>query len=972
MDEEIQLTDLIPVETLQKIQDSFSKMARMASLTTDENGIPVTEGSNFSEFCTNFCRKSPVGRERCEKCDRDGAIRVFETGKPSSYFCHANLVDFAAPIMLGDCMIGSFIGGQVLAKEPDYDKMREIAKEIGVDEEGFIEAASRIQIVPIAAIERSTQFIYEFAGVISDMAYKSYETIKLSRQAMQAAAQKSDFLANMSHEIRTPMNAVLGMAEMALREEMTPQAKQYVRQIRSSGKNLLVIINDILDFSKIESGKMNIVEVVYEPLSIVNDLANIVNTRIGSKELEFTVDFDPKLPHKLYGDNIRIQQILLNLLNNAVKFTEHGEVHLSISFSEIDSDNIMLKAVIRDTGIGIKKQDMGKLFQSFQQVDSKRNRNIEGTGLGLAISQQLLKLMNGSISVESEYEKGSTFYVELPQKVINPAPSIPVPDSSVKAALIIENQYVYAQVCRDLETLGIEYINLEYEGSLDSITEGFIIVEKHIFSDRIKKMVMDNPNVKCLLLAPYDAPNDINQPRVKMLHKPIYSLGLYSALGLGNDILPECESEKDNFAFTAPDAHVLIVDDNPINLTVACGIIEPLKMQVDTANGASETIEKVKKLKYDIVFMDHMMPGVDGVETTHIIRRLIVGYEDVPIIALTANAIGGTKEMFLQEGMNDFVAKPIEVTDIVAMIRKWLPKEKIIPVAVCTPQDEQQTEGTNKSSLVIEGLNTKQALSLLGSEKLYMQILKEYYLSIDKRAAIITGALEKSDIKGYTIEVHSLKSTSKQIGADALSELAARLEKAGNELDVDLILAKTSDLIAHFLRYKDILAPLFPELSAKTETAAADLSVVTMLLDSMNEAVESMDTLAMDEVIEKMSEYSFTRAQSQCFEKLKASAENCDTDMCSAIVGIWRQIAASECKKDTATADEVKEMLYKLESALDEFDTLLIDEAVEQMGSMRFDDKQSELYQKLKKAAEESDIELCSDIVIEWEKILGK
>lgn len=204
---------------------------------------------------------------------------------------------------------------------------------------------------------------------------------------MLAAAQKSDFLANMSHEIRTPMNAVLGMAEMALREEMTPQAKQYIKQIRSSGKNLLVRINDILDFSKIESGKMNIVDVIYEPLSIVNDLANVVNTRIGSKKLEFTIDFDPKLPQKLYGDNIRIQQILLNLLNNAVKFTERGEVHLSISFSYIDSDNIMLKAVVSDTGIGIKKQDIGKLFKSFQQVDSKRNRNIEGTGLGLAISQ---------------------------------------------------------------------------------------------------------------------------------------------------------------------------------------------------------------------------------------------------------------------------------------------------------------------------------------------------------------------------------------------------------------------------------------------------------------------------------------------------------------------------------------------------------------------------------------------------------
>lgn len=400
-------------------------MARMASLTTDENGVPLTDGSNFTAFCTEFCRKSPIGRERCEQCDKNGAVTVLETGKPTSYFCHANLVDFAALIMLGYRMIGSFIGGQVLDEEPDLEKMREVAKE-------------------------------------------------------------------------------------------------YIRQIRASGKNLLTIINDILDFSKIESGKMNIVEVVYEPLSIINSLSNIVNTRIVSKKLEFTVNFDAKLPHKLYGDNIRVQQILLNLLNNAVKFTEKGEVHLSVSFEPIDSETIMLKAVVRDTGIGIKKQDFEKLFQSFQQVDSKRNRNIEGTGLGLAISQQLLRLMDGSISVESEYEKGSAFYVNLPQKIIDPAPSIPVPDSDLKAALIIEDEYVLKQICKDLSALGIKYTDLEKHGNLESVTDGYIIVKKHLFGERIKKSLADNPRLKCLLIAPFESAADINTPRVKMLHKPVF------------------------------------------------------------------------------------------------------------------------------------------------------------------------------------------------------------------------------------------------------------------------------------------------------------------------------------------------------------------------------------------------------------------------------------------------------------------
>ncbi|MGN1103043.1 MAG: response regulator, partial [Huintestinicola sp.] len=369
-------------------------------------------------------------------------------------------------------------------------------------------------------------------------------------------------------------------------------------------------------------------------------------------------------------------------------------------------------------------------------------------------------------------------------------------------------------------------------------------------------------------------------------------------------------------------------------------------------------------------FMDHMMPEVDGVETTHIIRRLIAGYENVPIIALTANAVGGTKEMFLEEGMNDFVAKPIEVTDIVSMIRKWLPNEKIIPVFAEKTQ-ESDNESENKDSVpVIEGLNTERAVSLLGSEKLYMQILKEYYLYIDKRAAIITAAIEKGDIKSYTIEVHSLKSTSKQIGADALAELAARLEKAGNELDIDLILAKTSDLMAHYLRYKDILAPLFPELNVKAEVASADFGVVSMLLDSMNEALDSMDTLAMDDVIEKMSEYRFTPAQTQCFEKLKTAVESCNMELCEAVLSIWRQIAASESKKNAPSADEVRKMLDKMQSALDDFDTLRIDEVLEQMEKMKLPDRWGELYFKLKKAAEDSDIDACCSIVEEWNSIL--
>ncbi len=883
--ENISLTELIDVRILQRMQDTFSDMVRMAALTTDENGVPVTKGTNFSEFCSEFCRKSPIGCPRCEQCDKMGAVTVMRSHKPVWYFCHANLVDFAAPIMLGNRMIGSFIGGQVLSTPPDLDRMRQIARDIEVDEDAFVEAAKKTQIIPQSEIERSTNFIFEFASIISDMAYREFHSRELTREAMQAATQKADFLANMSHEIRTPMNAVLGMAELALREEMSPQAQQYVRQIRSSGKNLLVIINDILDFSKIESGKMNIVEVVYEPLSLINDISNIVNNRIGEKDIEFIIDLAPDIPHELFGDNVRIHQILINLLNNAVKFTKQGKVGLRLYSEPLVDGMISLKAEVSDTGIGIKKEDFGKLFHSFQQVDSKRNRNVEGTGLGLAISQQLLKLMKGKISVESEYEKGTTFFLEIPQKVINETPIAETSRKEISAALMIQNEFVRTQIMRDLERENVPCTDLIRGGSLDDAKSGFLIIDRALFNDSVKSFILENPGVKCLIIVPYDYPADINLPNVHFLKKPVYSVTLYSALGLSGEVRFG-DRDNNDFEFIAPDAYVLIVDDNPINLTVASGILEPLKMHVDMANGAAQTLEKVKATKYDMIFMDHMMPEVDGVETTHIVRRMIAGYEDVPIIALTANAIGGTKEMFLREGMNDFVAKPIETKEIVAMVHKWLPDEKIVPVDASTIQPKEERE-----PIRIEGLDTEKAIELLGSESLYMQVAKEYYLSLNDRIDGLSEMLEKDDIANYTINVHSLKSTSRQIGAEELGELAFQLEMAGKEGNADFIREHHRELVERVAEVKAILDGVFPDEAAEKKTAeTADTETMNMMLDALSTALEEFDTLAIDDAVEMLSQYEFEGEAEELFSKLRAAAGECDLDTCAAVIEQWKGI----------------------------------------------------------------------------------
>lgn len=888
MQNELHLTDLIDVEILQQIQDAFSDMTGMAALTADKNGVAVTKGSNFTDFCAKYTRLSPLGEKLCFECDKKGAEKTLANGCPCSYYCHAGLVDYAAPIMADGKLVGSFIGGQVLSIPPDLEKTAEIAQKLGINPDEYKDAIKRVKIVSKETIDKSAHFLYVVANVLSDIAYKSYCLHRVNLEVEKASHMKSDFLANMSHEIRTPMNAVIGLADLALREEMSPAAREFIHQIKASGRNLLVIINDILDFSKIESGKLDIIEVMYEPLSVINDLASIINSRIGSKNIEFTMDIAPDLPQNLFGDNVRIHQIILNLLTNAVKFTQEGEVHLKMEWARNSEDTITMKVAVSDTGIGIKKNDLSKLFNSFQQVDSKRNRNIEGTGLGLAISKQLLNLMNGTISVKSEYNKGSTFFFDLPQKIVKIDPCIPKVDRSVTAAILISNVFVKRQLLKDLSWIGAKNIDLENDTSLDSLTIDYLIIERAYFSQSIREFLINKSNVICLVINDYDSYENIDLPNVHIIRKPVYSLSLYNAMGIANVSLGQDNSELE-FTFEAPSAYILIVDDNSINLTVAKGLLEPLNMNIDVAKSAGEAIEKIHENKYDLIFMDHMMPEVDGVEATHIIRRMIPSYKDVPIIALTANAIGGAKEMFIKEGMNDFVAKPIDIRDILASLRKWLPQEKIIPIEKSAA--EKKLRNKKHKEIEIKELNTKAALTLLGSEDLFWSVLKEYFYSIDRKAQTIRAHWQEQRIRDYTIEVHSLKSTSKQIGAEELSKLAAEMEHAGNDGNIRLINEKTESMLEMLCEYKGILAPFFKD-DAEVNISQADKSDnLSDMLEQLILALESFDTLQVDEAVEKISEYTYPDEQSVYFKSLKESVQDCDIDRCLEIIAEWKACA---------------------------------------------------------------------------------
>ena len=966
---ELRLTDLIDVETLQQIQDAFSNMSGMAALTADVNGVAVTKGSNFTDFCFKYTRTSEIGKKRCEQCDITGAKLCIEKSAACSYHCHAGLVDFAAPIIVNNELIGSFIGGQVLVEPPNLDKFRKIAEEIGVDPYDFVEAVKKVNIVSQRRVELAAQSLCDLANTLSSIAYKGYLLKQKNIEVEKATHMKSDFLANMSHEIRTPMNAVIGLSELALREEMSPPARDYLHQIKASSKNLLVIINDILDFSKIESGKMEVVNVEYEPLSIFNDLTGVVNTRIGKKDIEFTMDISPDLPKMLYGDNIRIHQIVLNLLTNAVKFTQSGEVHLKIDFEYKDDETILLKASIRDTGSGIKKEDMSKLFNSFQQVDSKRNRNIEGTGLGLAISQQLLSLMGGRIWFESEYNKGSTFSFEVPQKVVVSTPILPKLDKKYKVSVLLENKYVKAQLIRDLNRIGAEVVDLVSSGSFENTDVDFFIVGKPFSNPAVQEFIKSHPDMQCIAIVEYDSISVIDIPNVRAISKPAYSLSLYNAMGIKGIDLESEDFENESFSFIAPEAHILIVDDNTVNLTVATGLLEPLKMHIDTATSAAQAIEMIHHIKYDLIFMDHMMPEVDGVEATHIIRRLVPNYNDVPIIALTANAVGGVKEMFIKEGMNDFIAKPIDVKDALSKLRKWLPHDKIVYVDKSEiQQDPESGSSTPGSSILdIKELNTKNALSLLGTEKLYYSVMKEYFEAIDKKYKSIVGHKEAKSWHDYTIEVHALKSTSRQIGAEHLADLAAEMEKAGNDGNIALINEKTDEMLSEYLKIKKILTPYFPCSAENGEEHIAQPEDIFSFLERMHAALDDFDTLNIDEIVEEMSKCKYEDEDADFFEQLKAAAEESDIDRCQNICLEWSKALMNPKSGE----EKIIKLLDDLQEALEEFDTLAIDEVVEKISHINIAQKWKDYLNRLCAAAENSDIDKCAEVSDEWRKAIA-
>lgn len=707
-----------------------------------------------------------------------------------------------------------------------------------------------------------------------------------NRELERISRMKSDFLANMSHEIRTPMNAVIGMAELALRENKSPKVTEYLTQIQSSGRNLLNIINDILDFSKIEAGKMEIVTSSYEPLSEISDIANVLMTRIDDKDIELFVDVDVNLPHVLEGDAMRIRQILINLANNAIKFTRSGTVRICLTCEKISDDEIMLNYHVIDTGMGIRQEDLGRLFRNFEQVDSKRNREVEGTGLGLAISKSLCEAMGGSIGVQSEYGKGSDFFFNIPQKIIDPTLDIFVKEPESKCAFVInDNENMVKNFVNEMSKFAVESHHLPTVDSYKpSGKRDYIFFTSDIYEDVMRSFLDKNKEVTGVILVNFDSDFNSEQDNLRTMRRPETTLAMLSVL---NDV-EQTQREADcaeyyKIDFTAPDASVLIVDDNLVNITIAEGLLSSTHMKCTGAVSGKEAIELIAANTYDIVFMDHMMPEMDGVEATHIIRDTIPSAADVPIIALTANVMEGVKDMFISEGMNDFVAKPIDVKTLMNAVKRWLPAEKIIEGA---PEDDSSMTGSylNDSELVkYECLEYNKAIEVLGQVALYNKMVEEYYRSGADRAEALNAAFKSEDWPDYTIKIHALKSASRQIGAMQLGDEAERLEKAGHDNDIDVIKDDHQGFVRSYSALLAELSEYFPEDTTEATSELlpmANTEILSFLSDKLNKACEELDMDGMEEVKIQMQKYSYDESVMDSVKQLYKAIDNIDTDEC--------------------------------------------------------------------------------------------
>ena len=751
------------------------------------------------------------------------------------------------------------------------------------------------------------------------------------RELQSVEQSKDDFLVNVSHEIRTPINAVCGMSEAILQENLPANVRSDIIDIQTAGRNLLATVSNILDFSELESGKMELVEESYNITSTITDIINMALTLENGKRIELIVDCDANLPNNLLGDEQKLRRIVLNLLDNAIKFTKEGGIILRISSRE-EEYGINLNISVRDSGIGMSQADTEKIFNSFSQLDSKRNREEGGVGLGLSITQALVRSMGGFLSMESKLKVGTEFRFTIPQKVLDETPIVSIKNKS----------HLFAACYINMDKYNYSVVREGYEQSIRHMTEQLEIMFRfcknlpelkrrieienysHVFigweeycedRDFFEQLAKD---LTVVLILDYGQETRIGSNMLR-IYKPFTVLSI-AAVFNGQRVIQRENPHADlHHRFVAPDAKVLVVDDNAMNLKVMARLLLPYQIKVVTALGGKEALGMLDSMDCDFVFLDHMMPEMDGVETLHKIRQKPGAYfQSLPVIAFTANAIGGAREMFMEEGFDDFIAKPIELSVLERMLRRYVPAQKQIAVepgigksksgnasgdglqasgmgqtvpgqgsaadAGVAPAQGAQSEADGLNALEQAGINVKLGFSYCGDKEGFRDIAQMYHTQGAGRNSQLEQLYKEENWKDYAIAVHALKSNSKGIGAEALAELALNLEMAGKENRADYILEHHEELIEKHNELLHALADnpfIYPDgyrdpasegdeasqsevkngtadKSAAEETPQeADAGSLKKQIDLIKEKIDNYESEGLNDILEQLSKYRY-------------------------------------------------------------------------------------------------------------------
>ena len=730
-------------------------------------------------------------------------------------------------------------------------------------------------------VEETGTYVF---SIVDEIRAQNSRLVELREQAETASRTKSSFLASMSHEIRTPMNAITGMAELLLRGNLPDEARGYAQDIKHAAANLLSIVNDLLDFSKIEAGKLEIIPSKYLLASLINDVVSIIRMRLVEKPIRFYTNIDGFIPNCLIGDEVRLRQIFLNLLNNAVKYTDKGHIGVSVTQERREGRMVWLKITVSDTGHGIRPEDQQKLFREFVQVDTRRNRTIEGTGLGLPIVKRLCTAMDGSITVKSEYGKGSSFTALIPQGIDSPECFAAVEDAEKKKVLIYERRTTYTKsVCWSMENMKVPYTLVH---SLSAFTEALFREEwAFVFSgyglySKIKPILAKpseefpggkRPGVALMVEWGFEA----SIPNVRFLSVPVQSLSIANALNDRADQREYFESAG-VIQYEYPQAKLLIVDDISTNLKVAEGLLAPYNAKVDICLSGQEAVELVKQKDYDIVFMDHMMPEMDGIEATTIIRA----WENEPgeggqirrpvsIVALTANAVFGMREMFMEKGFSDFLAKPIDVFKLDEMLERWIPEGK---------KERRKGEGvhigggSDTALPLIPGIDAEDGVAKTGGTLAgYRQVLSIFRTDAKDRLSLLQNVPTAEELPVFITQVHALKSASASLGAHAISEEAAKLEAAGMTGDLEFIEKHLSSFAAHLARLVESISIALdasaPVHDAEAKTAP-DMSEHLPLLLELVVALNSNSASEIDRLLDELDQKPLDAETREKLEKV--------------------------------------------------------------------------------------------------------